>query len=63
MLGVVKHLAPGRLTKRDRVADHPQILFQGRVEHVRDVQVPSLADNGNDRRLRVEQGFDIGAYH
>ena len=34
VLGVVEHLAPGRLAVGDRVGDHVQVLLQRRAEHL-----------------------------
>ena len=58
VLGVVKHLAPGRLAVGHGVGDHVQVFFQADVQHLADLHVPRLADDGDDRRAGVEQRLE-----
>ncbi len=60
MLRIVKDLSAGLLAVSHRVADHAQVFLKGGAEHVADVQVPGLADNGDDGRLCVEQCLEAG---
>src|SRR5207249_697085 len=46
--------------ERDRVADHREILGEGRAERLRDVEVPRLADDRRHRRAGIEQGLHVG---
>src|SRR5437660_491648 len=54
VLRVVEYFAPGRLAVGHRVRDHPQVFFERCAEHFADVQIPGLADDRDDRRLRTE---------
>ncbi len=58
VFGVVEDLAAGGAAERDRVGDHAQVLFEGGADHLADVHVPGLADDGDDGRLRIEQGLE-----
>ncbi len=58
VLGVVEHLAAGLPTVGHRVGDHAQVLIKGSAEDLAHVQVPRLADDGDDRRLGVEQRLE-----
>ncbi len=60
VLGVVEDLAAGLAAVGHRIGDHAQVLFQRGAEHFADVQVPGLADDGDDRRLGVEQRLEAG---
>ena len=44
----------------DGVADHGQVLVKGGPQGLGDVQVPGLADQGDDRGLGVQQRVEVG---
>jgi hypothetical protein len=60
VLGVEGGPAPGGDQVGDRVADHGQVLVQGGPQGLLDVQVPGLADQGDDRGPGVQQGVQVG---
>ena len=55
MLGIVEDFRPLRATKRDRVADHFPVFFERRIQNLRHLEIPRLADDRHDRRLPFEQ--------
>ena len=59
MLGVIDHTTPVAFQVSDAFLDHAEIFFEGRPKNLRDMQVPSLAEDGADLRLRVEQGLEL----
>ena len=59
VLGVVEDLAAVRPKVGYALADHRQVLVQGRLHHAQDVKIPGLAENRDDRRLGVEQHADL----
>ena len=42
----------------DRVGDHQDVLIEGRAEHLGDVHVPGLADDGDDGRTGIDKGLE-----
>ena len=60
VLGVEHDLLHARPEEGDRVRDHGEVLVERRVERVRHVEVPRLADDRRDRRARVEEGLHVG---
>ena len=60
VLGVEGGPAAGRHQVGDRVADHGQVLVQGGPQGLVHVQVPGLADQGDDRGLAVQEGVQVG---
>jgi hypothetical protein len=60
VLGVEGGPPPGGHQVGDRVADHGQVLVEGGPQGLGDVQVPGLADQGDDRGPRVQQGAQVG---
>ena len=61
MFGVEDDLAAVLLhfIQRDAVRDHREVLFERRLQHVRDVQRPRLAHERHGRRLRVEERLQV----
>ena len=55
VLGVVDDLAPVVLEEADGVADHGQVLVEGRLERLDHMEVPGLAEQRDDRGVRVEE--------
>ena len=45
---------------RDRLLDDAQVVFVGGLQNFLDVQRPRLAEDGADRRVRIEQRLDVG---
>ncbi len=60
VLGVVDDFPPQALQVGDAVADHPQVLVPVGLEHPLHVEYGGLADQGHDRRLRLEQRPQVG---
>jgi len=59
MLGVEEHLVHPGPQERDRVADHREILGEGRAERLGHVEVPRLADDRRHRRAGIEQCLHV----
>ena len=44
----------------NRLFDDAQVIFEGGQQDFGDMQRPCLAEDGADRRVRIEQGLDVG---
>ena len=59
VLGIVDHFPAQALEVADAVPDHAQVFVPSRLEYPLHVQHGRLADDGHDRRLRVDQGPQV----
>ena len=59
VLGVVDDLLEVLEEVGDGVADHRQVLFERRPDRRGDVEVPRLAEDGDDGRSRLDQRLDV----
>ena len=63
VLGVEDDLVRPRLEEGDGVADHRQVLFQRRLQHLGHVEVPRLADDASRRALPASRrARRLGSY-
>ena len=60
VLGIEEHSAAVGLQIGDRVRYHRQILFQGRLQHPGNVQVPAFPHQGGDAGAALQQRPDVG---
>ena len=60
MFGVVDDALAIGFEIRNRLLDDAQIIFKCGEQNFSNVQGPRLAKDGADRRLRIEQRFDVG---
>ncbi len=60
VFGVVEHFSACRFAEGHGVGDHLQVLFESGVQHIAHVQVPCLADDSDDRGLRIDQCLHAG---
>ena len=59
VLGVVNDLAAVLLQIPHRLRDEDQVLFLGDPEGAADVQIPALAEDRHDRRIRLDQAANV----
>src|SRR5713101_7293723 len=59
VLGVVDNLLEVLEEVGDRVPDHVDVLVERRPEGVRHVEVPRLAEDGDDRGARLDERLDV----
>jgi hypothetical protein len=59
MLGVVDDLLEVLEEVRDRVSDHRHVLLERGAERRGHVEVPGLAEDGDDGRARLHQRLDV----
>jgi len=59
MLGIVNQLAAMLLEIRHGFRDQRKILIFADAERTMDMKIPALAEDGNDRRLGVEEFANI----
>ena len=60
VFGVVDHLPTLLAEEGDRLADHGEVFFERHAQHVGDVEIVRLADDGDDGGAGVEQGLHAG---
>ncbi len=60
VLGVVDDLGDPAGAEGDGVGDHPAVFFERDAEDLGRLEVPALADHGDDRRPRADQGLHPG---
>ena len=60
MLGVVDDSLAGTNQERDRLADHPQVLFAIDLHHLLQMKPPGLADERAHRRKAIRQHSQRG---
>ncbi len=60
MFGVIDDTLPVRLQIGHGLFDHPEVILEGGLQNVRDMQCPGFTENRADRGARIEQGADIG---
>ena len=59
VLGVVDDLLEVLVEVGDRVADHGEVFLERGAERRGDVEVPRLAEDGDDRRPRFHEGLEV----
>ena len=59
VLGVVEKLLGVGPQEGERIADEFQVAFEGDLQGVGDVDVPGLAEDGQDRRARLHQSQQV----
>ncbi len=59
VLRIVDHLAAVAAQVGDRLPDHGEILRKAAADHLADVQVPALAENGDHRRFARNQRSEL----
>ena len=63
VLGVKEHAPAALSQERHRIGNHSEVLFQRRLKHARNMQIPALAHKGNHRgfrRLAARRGWRLG---
>ena len=60
MLGIIDDALAIGFEIRNRLFDDAQIIFERCEQNFPDVKSPCFAKDGADRRLRIEQRFDVG---
>ena len=60
VLGVVDHLVDPAFKILEGVLNDFKVLVKGNFQGVGDVHIPALAEDGNDRCLRLKHGLDVG---
>ena len=60
VLGVKEHAPAALDQKRHRIGNHSEVLFQRRLKHARNMQIPALAHKRNHRGFGVKQGGEVG---
>ena len=59
MFGIVNDLLPLLLEEGQRLTNHCQVFVERGTDDVRDVKIPALAKDDNDRRIGKQQGLDV----